>query len=167
MKWNLVRPGLRSSWRHIMMTYQRALRTLQKWHHGSVLKKESLTLSKIFFFWNAHAPVIATYSFDLRKLSRSISLFGPLICRIAPSFLPGMKYLSYWEPLARQQRLGHHLKKGTIRGVWVAQLARRLPLAQVIISGSWTKHHVQLLGQWGVCFSLSLCPSLCSCALSL
>ena len=51
-------------------------------------------------------------------------------------------------------------------GTWVAQLVKWLALAQVMISGSWDQPGVGLPTQWGVCFSLSLRPSLpflCAC----
>ena len=48
-------------------------------------------------------------------------------------------------------------------GAWVAQSVKRLPLAQVMIPGSWDR-----VPQWGVCFSLSsACRSPCFCTLSL
>ena len=43
-------------------------------------------------------------------------------------------------------------------GAWVAQSVKLLPLAQVMIPGSWDQPQmVGLSAQKGVCFSLSLC----------
>ena len=45
---------------------------------------------------------------------------------------------------------------------------KHLLLAEVMIPGSWGGARIRLPTQWGVCFSLSLCPPSCSClALSL
>ena len=46
----------------------------------------------------------------------------------------------------------------------MAPLVGYLTSAQVIIMGSWDRAPHQTLAQWGLCFSLSLCP--CSCSLS-
>ena len=56
------------------------------------------------------------------------------------------------------------MKKVHTWGAWVAQLVRHLPSTQVIIPGSWDPED-SLLSR-GVCFSLSLCLSPCSCSLS-
>ena len=51
------------------------------------------------------------------------------------------------------------------RGHLGTQLVKRLPPAQVVILGSWDGGPV-FSAQWGVCFSLSLCPSPHSFSLS-
>ena len=50
-------------------------------------------------------------------------------------------------------------------GAWVAQSVKRLPSAQVVISGSWDRAAHGTSCSLGVCFSLSLCP-FPTCALS-
>ena len=54
-------------------------------------------------------------------------------------------------------------------GTWVAQLVKHLPLAQVMIAGSWDWVPIGLPAQRRTCFFLSFChsSSLCSLTLSL
>lgn len=88
---------------YIMMMYQRALWTLQKWHGGSVLREEPLTFSKMFF-WNA-PPHHHSHGYLQFWWGNFLEVFPPrvfLTCRIPPSSLPGMKRLSHWEPLSDQ-----------------------------------------------------------------
>ena len=51
--------------------------------------------------------------------------------------------------------------KDHTRGAWLAQSVKHLPLAQIMILGSLdlTLRPTGLPVHWGVCFSLSLCPS--------
>ena len=46
------------------------------------------------------------------------------------------------------------LKSSPLRGTWEAQSVRCLPLAQVMVPGSWDPGHVGLPAQRGVCFPL-------------
>jgi len=54
----------------------------------------------------------------------------------------------------------HHKKYKNFQNTWVAESVKRLPSAQVMISGPW----VRLPAQWVACFSLSLrhSPRLCT-----
>ena len=55
---------------------------------------------------------------------------------------------------------GHSfILKRYFQGAWMAQLVKRLPLAWIVVPGSWIEPFIGLLAQWGVRFSLSLCPS--------
>lgn len=46
----------------------------------------------------------------------------------------------------------------------MAQLVKHLPLAQVLISGTWDSAHIRIPAQWEAHFFFSFCPSpqLCS-----
>ena len=57
--------------------------------------------------------------------------------------------------------------KGHYRGTWVAQSVKCLTSAQVIYRGPGMASCVRLPAQWGACFSLSFCWSLCLCSLAL
>ena len=64
----------------------------------------------------------------------------------------------------------HLLKEKNVQGVWVAQLVKHLPLAQVMIPGSWDQALLRVHCSEGslllillpsCALSLHLCPSVC------